>query len=166
MAESRRASEFDQLLSFAQGLADKSGPTVLKYFRKHVAIENKAGPGNFDPVTLADRAAERVISKAVAAAYPWHGIIGEEYGTRNEGSRYQWVIDPIDGTRAFIMGSPMWGTLIGLLDSGTPVLGVLDLPFTSERFWAGEKFTYIRVRDAAPKRLKTRACPRIGARSH
>ena len=161
MVGRQRVSEFDQLLSFAQALADKSGPTVLKYFRKPVSIENKAGTGDFDPVTKADRAAERLISQALTAAYPDHGLNGEEYGRRNEASRYQWVVDPIDGTRAFIMGSPMWGTLIGLLDSGTPILGVLDMPFTAERLWAAEKSTYMRVGGGAPKRMKTRGCPRI-----
>ena len=91
-----------------------------RYFRKPLRVANKAGPAAFDPVTAADRAAERAIRKAVRARFPDHGIVGEEYGTVAAQGRYRWVIDPIDGTRAFIMGSPLWGTLIGLLDGSSP----------------------------------------------
>ncbi len=161
MAGRARANDFQQLLSFAQDLADRSGPVILQHFRKPISIENKAGPGAFDPVTKADRAAERVIGRALKGRFPYHGLIGEEYGARNPESRYQWVVDPIDGTRAFIMGSPLWGTLIGLLDGGVPVLGIMDQPFTGERVWSGEKSSFLRVRDGAPKRIKTRACATI-----
>jgi myo-inositol-1(or 4)-monophosphatase len=78
-----------------------------------------------------------------------------------EGARLRWVIDPIDGTRAFIMGYPLWGTLIGLLDAEKPVLGVMDQPFTGERFWSGANAAYFRAVDGKARRLKTRACPRL-----
>lgn len=134
---------------------------MLQYFRKPVVIENKAGPGAFDPVTKADRAAERAVCKALKAQFPDHGLIGEEYGTRNPHSRYQWVVDPIDGTRSFIMGSPLWGTLIGLLEDGEPVLGLMDQPFTGERIWSDIRASYLRIRDGVSKRIKTRPCPRM-----
>ena len=95
---------------------------------------------DFDPVTAADRAAERAIRKAIAGRYPEHGIVGEEFAQLAGAGRFNWVIDPIDGTRAFITGTPLWGTLIGLLDGDKPVLGLMNQPFTGERFWgAGGK---------------------------
>ena len=153
--------DFHSLLKTAHDLADLSGPAVLPHFRKPVPIDNKAGAGAFDPVTKADRAAERVIAKALKSRYPGHGIVGEEYGSRNGDGRYSWVIDPIDGTRAYIMGSPMWGTLIGLLDNGQPCLGLMDQPFTGERFWSGANSSYVQVRGAPPKKIKTRACAKL-----
>ena len=155
------AEDIHSLLKFAHELADLSGPAVLKHFRKPVSIDNKAAAGAFDPVTKADRAAERVISSTLKSRYPHHGIIGEEYGTRAGSGRFSWVVDPIDGTRAYIMGSPMWGTLIGLLDDGKPCLGIMDQPFTRERFWCGGKASYTRIGDGPAKKIKTRACARL-----
>lgn len=163
MTQRLRPSSFPTLLKFAHELADLSGPAVLKHFRAPVAIDNKAAKGSFDPVTKADRAAERVISQALQARFPDHGIVGEEYGTRDGAGRYNWVVDPIDGTRAFIMGSPLWGTLIGLLDHGKPALGIMDQPFTRERFWSGDKASYMRVGDVPARKIKTRACASLAA---
>lgn len=151
---------FSELLSFAHDLANLSETSVLKYFRKHTAVENKSQRG-FDPVTEADKAAERIIAKTLKSRFPDHSLTGEEFGHVNGSSPYRWVIDPIDGTRAFIMGSPLWGTLIGLLDGDTPVLGLMNQPFTGERYWAGEKASYMRLRDGKPQRIRTRACPRL-----
>ena len=120
-------------LEFAHVLADISGEAILPHFRKPRAVKNKAGLSGFDPVTAADRAAERAIRKAVVQRFPGHGVVGEEYGTIAGEGRYSWMIDPIDGTRAFITGSPLWGTLIGLLDGGIPTLGLMNQPFTGER---------------------------------
>ena len=103
-------------LDFAHILADISGAAILPHFRKPLAVKNKAGLSGFDPVTAADRAAERAIRKAVRQRFPDHGLVGEEFGAIAGKGRYCWLIDPIDGTRAFITGSPLWGTLIGLLD--------------------------------------------------
>ncbi len=141
-------------------LADTSGPVVLRHFRKALTVDNKASGGAFDPVTKADKGAEKAIAKALKQSHPDHALIGEEFGTSGNSS-YQWVVDPIDGTRAFIMGSPMWGTLIGLLKDGEPVLGIMDQPFTGERFWSESKASYVRVRDGKPRRLKTRATARL-----
>ena len=158
MPEKSQPAGFQRQLACAQLLADVSAPIILKHFRKHPAVENKAGGGDFDPVTKADQGAERIIAKTLAKEFPDHGLIGEEYGSTGSGCRFQWIVDPIDGTRAFIMGSPMWGTLIGLLDEGQPVLGLINHPFTNERLWAGQQGAYYRIGDSRPQRLKTRAC--------
>ena len=150
------------MLKCAHDLADLSGPAVLQYFRKPIAVDNKAAGGGFDPVTKADRAAERVIARELKIRFPDHGIVGEEYGSKAGSGRFNWVIDPIDGTRAFIMGSPLWGTLIGLLDNGAPCLGVMDQPFTGERFWSAPNASYmVSSPSGKPKKLKTRACANL-----
>jgi histidinol phosphatase-like enzyme (inositol monophosphatase family) len=155
------ASDFNSLLRCAHELADETGPTVLKYFRRPLKVTNKATGSAFDPVTNADRAAERMIAKVLRTRCPDHGLVGEEFGSRGGSGRFTWIVDPIDGTRAFIMGSPLWGTLIGLLDAGAPCLGVMDQPFTGERFWSGKTASYLRIGDAAPKKIRTRACARL-----
>ena len=143
---------FKALLDMAHALADRSRQAILPYFRKSIAVENKAGRGQYDPVTAADRAAERVISAHLRKHFPDHGITGEEFGDEGLGQRYRWVIDPIDGTRAFITGTPMWGTLIGLLEDDRPLLGVMDQPYTQERFWSDAQFRAFEVgeRKGAP----------------
>ena len=151
---------YDDLIAFAHGVADASGEVIRPYFRAPLDVTNKAASG-FDPVTEADKAAERIIAEAVSARWPDHGFVGEEYGTTRPEARLRWVVDPIDGTRAFIMGWPMWGTLIGLLDGATPVLGMMDQPFTRERYWSAGTASYMRVGDEAPKPIKTRACPKL-----
>lgn len=156
-----RRPSFKTLLDFAHGLADQSAGAILPHFRRTIAIDNKAGRDGFDPVTAADKAAERVIAKAIAAEFPEHGILGEEYGARGATGPMRWVIDPIDGTRAFIMGSPLWGTLIGLLDGDTPVLGLMNQPFTGERVWSESRSARWRTADGKTKTLKTRACARL-----
>lgn len=152
---------FNALLASAHALADLSGDIIRPYFRKSLAVANKGRDGSFDPVTAADRAAERAIRKAVEAQWPEHGVIGEEMGRLREDAQLRWVIDPIDGTRAFIMGAPLWGTLIGLLDADAPVLGLMDQPFTRERFWSGSKSSYLRHGDGKARRITTRDCPRL-----
>jgi histidinol-phosphatase len=149
-------------LEFAHVLADISAGAILPYFRKPLTISNKAGPSAFDPVTAADRAAERAIRKAIVARFPDHGIVGEEFGTIVGKSRYRWLIDPIDGTRAFIMGSPLWGTLIGLMDGPRPILGLMNQPFTGERFWSDGHRAHWRGPGGKARRIKTRACARLG----
>jgi myo-inositol-1(or 4)-monophosphatase len=148
-------------LDFAHALADLSGSAILPYFRRALVVKDKSGGAGFDPVTAADRAAERTMRKAIAQRFPDHGILGEEFAAVAGAGRYQWVLDPIDGTRAFIMGSPLWGTLIGLVDSGTPVLGLVDQPFTRERFWGNSGTARLRGPDGKTRRLKTRACSNL-----
>ena len=122
-----------EFAAFADTLADAARPIVSKYFRTAVDIIDKSDES---PVTVADREAEAAIRALIEETYPDHGIFGEEYGTVREDSRYVWVLDPIDGTRAFITGLPIFGTLIALADNGVPVLGILDQPILKER-WLG-----------------------------
>jgi myo-inositol-1(or 4)-monophosphatase len=148
-------------LDFAHVLADISGQAILPYFRKRLTVKNKAGLSGFDPVTAADRAAERAIRKAVVRRFPSHGVVGEEYGTIAGEGRYSWVIDPIDGTRAFITGSPLWGTLIGLMDGASATLGLMNQPFTGERFWSEGRQALWRGANGKARRIRTRACARL-----
>jgi myo-inositol-1(or 4)-monophosphatase len=148
-------------LDFAHLLADISGAAILPYFRRRLTVRNKAGASGYDPVTTADRAAERVIRKAITEKFPDHGLVGEEFGAIAGKGRYQWLIDPIDGTRAFITGSPLWGTLIGLLEEGKPALGLVNQPFTGERFWSDGGKARARGPDGAVRGIRTRACARL-----
>ena len=154
-------TQFKPLLSLAHDLADRSRAVILPQFRKPLDVANKAGAQAFDPVTKADRAAERAIAKLIRERAPDHGLVGEEYGRERQEAPYQWVVDPIDGTRSFITGSPLWGTLIGLLREGEPVLGLMDQPFTAERFWSDRTAAYLAVGTTKPRRIRTRACPRL-----
>jgi myo-inositol-1(or 4)-monophosphatase len=101
------------------------------------------------------------MSRLLADAYPEHGLVGEEHGSRPGAGRYTWVIDPIDGTKGFMVGSPMWGTLIGLLDRGEPLLGMMNQPFTGERIWSGPGASSWRQPDGRVRRIKVRACPAL-----
>jgi histidinol phosphatase-like enzyme (inositol monophosphatase family) len=147
---------FDVLLDTAHRLANAASKVTLPYFRNSGDVDHKGGV-LFDPVTAADRGAETAIRDILARDFPAHGIVGEEFGIVNEGAEYVWILDPIDGTRAFILGLPLWGTLIGLRHEGKPLLGVMDQPFTGERFWNDSRTTWYR----GPKgleRCKTRTC--------
>ncbi|MBL4597153.1 MAG: histidinol-phosphatase [Robiginitomaculum sp.] len=115
---------------------------------------------NFDPVTAADRAAEQVIRNLIQAQFPDHGIRGEEFDDHPACSEYTWVIDPIDGTRAFISGLPVWGILIGLLCKDTPLIGVMDQPLTGERFVGGPHGAFLQHHgQQTPMRVRT--CPEL-----
>lgn len=160
-AKSAANPAFQTLLDFAHLLADRSAEATLPQFRKGLSVDNKGSGRDYDPVTAADRDAETVISELVKSRFPEHGLIGEEFGVHNENAQIKWVIDPIDGTRAFIMGTPLWGTLIGLLDNGAPLLGVMDQPFTRERFWSASHCTHLRTHDGLVSQLRTRNCAQI-----
>lgn len=114
--------------------ADAAATRTLPLFRTILAIDNKYEVG-FDPVTEADRAAETAIRAVIAEAFPDHAIIGEEWGSSGD-SPYTWIIDPIDGTRAFISGAPVWGTLIGFAHDGVAIAGIMSQPFIGETFLA------------------------------
>jgi histidinol phosphatase-like enzyme (inositol monophosphatase family) len=131
-AEDRLTAE---VLAFAHRLADAAGAAIMPHYRKGIAARDKSDGGRFDPVTAADRAAEQAIRDLIAGKYPSHGIIGEEFGSDNTEAEFVWVLDPIDGTKSFITAIPVWGSLIGLLCEGRPLLGVSDHPFLRERFW-------------------------------
>jgi inositol-phosphate phosphatase/L-galactose 1-phosphate phosphatase/histidinol-phosphatase len=120
-------------VALAQALVDQSGGVLRRYFRQPLAIEAKA---DLSPVTIADREVETLVRSAIEAAFPDHGILGEEFGAVRADAEYVWVIDPIDGTKSFMTGKATFGTLIALTRRGRPILGVIDQPITRER-WVG-----------------------------
>ena len=151
------------LMRFAHELADASGQAIARHFRTTLAIANKADGDAYDPVTTADRAAERVIRRLLKARFPEHGLVGEEYGTILGRGPYRWFIDPIDGTRSFITGSPLWGTLIGLMQDERPLLGLMNQPFTGERVWSDGRRSRWRGPRGRTATLSTRACAGLSA---
>ena len=149
----------DKMIAFAHRLADASGAVIRPFFRQRIDVTHKAGVHAFDPVTEADRGAERAIRAIIERDRPQDAILGEEYGEKSAGlsaNQWRWVLDPVDGTRAFITGRHEWGSLIALEHDGTPVLGILDQPVLGERFLGvngrsvlleGEKRTLLHVRE-------------------
>lgn len=125
-----------EFLEFALELTEQAGRVILPFFRTDLEVENKLSDGRFDPVTEADRAAEMVIRRGIQKMFPEHGVLGEEFGF-SQGNGLTWVIDPIDGTRAFMAGMLHWGVLLALFDGQRPILGVMHQPFTRE-FFAGD----------------------------
>ena len=127
------------LIRTAHALADAARPETLRHFRTGIATDDKGpGPGGrFDPVTEADRAAERAMRAVLARERPDDGIRGEEYGTQVGTSGLTWVLDPIDGTRGYISGTPTWGVLIAVSDDDGPFYGIIDQPYIGERFCGG-----------------------------
>ncbi len=136
--------DIDDFIGFAHRLADISGGVIMPLFRRPQSVDDKSQGGSFDPVTAADRGAERAIRDEITRHFPDHGIIGEEYGVHNQQAEFCWTLDPIDGTRSFIMGLPIWGTLIGLSHRGRPLIGLMDQPFTEERFWGDGETSHFR----------------------
>jgi len=145
-----------ELEEFALELARTAGGIAQAHFRRPHSVDNKAETG-FDPVTAADRAIERVLRAAIVERYPSHGIVGEEETGRSATSAYTWYIDPIDGTRAFVMGSPLWGTLIGVTHAGVPLFGLLCQPILEEVFFGGPAGSWL-VQADKRERLATSAC--------
>lgn len=150
-------SELDARLAFAHRLADAARAVIRPYFRRRIDVTDKGSKGFFDPVTDADKGAERVMRDMIANTYPADGIIGEEYGERSGDSGFVWVLDPVDGTRAFIAGQPLWGVLIALEQNGVPVVGMLDQPILDERFTGVGGVTEFR-NPSSTERLQTRPC--------
>lgn len=120
-------------LNFAHELADVAREVTLSYFRQGVAIENKADDS---PVTIADKQTEQLLRDKIALRFPQHGITGEEQSAKHGAGEYEWILDPIDGTRSFISGYPLYGTLICLLKNGEPIVAIIDMPAQDERFFA------------------------------
>lgn len=125
--------DFDDALGFANRVADEAGQVAMGHFRRGLAVERK---GDDSPVTIADRSIESLIRARIAESFPDHGIYGEEEGVENLDRRHVWVVDPIDGTKSFITGHPLFGGLLALLEDGKPRLGQIDMPATGER-WCG-----------------------------
>ncbi len=149
-------------IPFVEDLATISGEAILPFFRTSLGTEDKNKGGAFDPVTEADRAAETAMRRVIGASFPEHGIIGEEFGPHNPDAEFVWVLDPIDGTKSFISGMPVWGTLIGLQHNGQPCYGMMHQPFTRERFSGDGRAAQWRGLGAngkpAERKLHTRAC--------
>jgi len=151
--------DIPRLLAFADKLADAARAAILPFFRAEHSCEDKGG-GRFDPVTDADKAAERAMLALIEREFPEHGVLGEEYGERRGRSDYQWILDPIDGTCAFISGLPTWGVLIGLYHAGRPLIGVMDQPYLDERYRGWNEGANVTARGAT-KALSARACAGI-----
>ena len=126
-------TELDTWVAAAEAAADVAGAVIRPFFRAPLQAAQKE---DRSPVTIADRTAEQAMRAVLAERFPGHGILGEEFGIDRPDARLLWVLDPIDGTRAFLTGRPSFGTLVALLQDGVPVLGVIDQPVTGER-WVG-----------------------------
>ena len=145
-----------ELEGFALELAHTAGGIAEAYFRSNFAVDNKDERG-FDPVTSADHAIEKVLRETIHSTYPDHGIVAEESGTTAAESEYCWYIDPIDGTRAFLMGSPLWGTLVGLTVRNKPVFGLMSQPILGELFLGSDGGSWL-IRSDRRQRLAASGC--------
>jgi len=141
-------------IALAEALADAARGIIRGYFRRKIGVDDK---GDLTPVTVADREAEAAMRALIEERFPAHGIIGEEHGRSREDAEWVWVLDPIDGTKSFISGIPLFGTLIALTRRGRPVLGVIDQPILGER-WLGAAGRATTL-NGAP--VRTRPCPAL-----
>lgn len=146
--------------AFVDRMADASGEAILPFFRTSLGVEDKGGSRGFDPVTAADKAGESVMRALIRQTFPEHGVIGEEHGEHATDAEYVWVLDPIDGTRSFILGLPIWGTLIGLTRRGAPCFGLMHQPYIGEKFSGDGVTATFRGRNG-PRKLRTRPCARL-----
>ena len=147
-------------VAFIERLATSSGETILPFFRTSLGIDNKLAGSGFDPVTEADRAAEAAMRKLISTHFPQHGIVGEEFGNERADAEYVWVLDPIDGTKSFIGGFPVWGTLIALLHNGVPAFGMMHQPYIRERF-SGDNGAARYRGPNGERQLAVRRCPSL-----
>ena len=143
-----------RFVELANALADAARPIAARYFRTPVEIDDKT---DNSPVTIADREAETAMRDLLTRHVPEHGVFGEEHGAVRTDAEYVWVLDPIDGTKAFITGLPIFGTLVALLHRGKPVLGIIDQPILKERWLGvdGQRSTF----NGQP--ISVRACPSL-----
>jgi len=148
--------DLDTFLALALRLADAAGEVIQPYFRKPIAVIDKP---DLTPVTAADRAAEETMRGLIEARFPEHGILGEEFGRAREGAEFIWTLDPIDGTKSFISGVPLFGTLIALTRDRRPIVGVIDQPISRER-WVGASGRQTTLNGAA---IRCRPCPVLAA---
>jgi len=150
-----RVAVATEFVDLARRLTEVSRPILRRYYRKTLDIIDKADES---PVTKADRECEAALRATINAAFPTHGIIGEEFGAERADAEHVWVLDPLDGTRSFITGRPLFGTLIALTRGGKPVLGVIDMPILSDLFLgvAGQPSTL------NGEVIKSRACGKLG----
>ena len=155
------APRLAELDAFCLELNRAAAGAILPLFRGAHGLSNKFEvTGGFDPVTEADKGAERAIRALISERYPDHGVIGEEYGEDRPDAEFVWVLDPVDGTRAFIAGLPLWCTLIGLRHEGQPVLGSIGQSYLGE-IYIGHAGGSRLVTAAGERPLKVRTCPRL-----
>ena len=157
----RSAARLAELESFLLELNAAAGRITLPLFASDVGVDNKAGDGAaFDPVTAADRGAEVEIRRLIASRFPDHGVIGEEYGEDRPDREFVWILDPVDGTRAFVAGLPLWTHLIGLRFQGAPLLGLIGQPCLDEVYLGSPSGSRLITR-GQQRPLRVRACPRL-----
>ena len=152
-----RLAEFD---TFLVELNRTSASVILPLFRAEHGMQDKGPEGAFDPVTAADRGAEAAIRRLIGQHFPDHGVIGEEFGEDRPGAEFVWVVDPIDGTRGFVAGLPLWTTLIALRHQGEPVLGSIGQPYLGELFIGSQAASRLMARGTT-RALKVRTCARL-----
>jgi len=146
--------------SFAIELAAEAAKVTLPFFRGDYSEQNKAGPGDFDPVTEADRGAEAALRRLIGERYPDHGVIGEEYGQDRPDAEHVWILDPIDGTRAFIAGLPVWTTLIALRGGGRSIVGAISQPYVGELFLGGPSGAVL-ISRGQTRSIRVRECAHL-----
>ena len=154
--------EKQSLLKDARNIVVEAGKITNSYFKKKLIIENKQ-ENAFNPVTVADKLTEKKIREMLEKLYPDDAIVGEEFGKKEGLTDFTWIIDPIDGTKAFISGIPTWGILLSLVRNNEPILGVIYQPFTGEIFWGGfgQSFKQMGVMTGNPQSLSVRKCEKI-----
>jgi len=148
--------DISEYLQFAESLVRRVGRELLSRFRTELVVDDKSLGHGFDPVTDVDKKVERLMRDAIARQYPTHGIVGEEYDDQ-VGNNLTWIIDPIDGTRAFMTGMLHWGTLLGLSEGTRPIIGTMYQPFADELFW-GNSTEAGHLRGKKQTTLHTRPC--------
>ncbi|MBF8269652.1 MAG: putative inositol mono-phosphatase (suhB-like) [Gammaproteobacteria bacterium] len=149
-------TELQDMLTFARQTITAAGAIALQYFRVPLNVENKAGGGRFDPVTRADREIESYIRERISTTYPEHALVGEEAGMRTGRDNYRWFIDPIDGTKAYISGMPLWGILLGLMEADACRFGLMYQPYLQELYVGSEQGAYL-CKGANTHAMTTRA---------
>ncbi len=145
----------EEYKKFAKKLADASARIINNYYRTKIQIEVKE---DLSPVTLADKKSEEAMRELIMKEYPGHGILGEEFGNYNPEAEFKWILDPIDGTKSFICGTPLFGTLIALLKNGDPVLGAINLPVLNE-FLIGDNYSA----ELNNKKVRVRNCDSLSS---
>lgn len=154
--------EKQSLFKDAIDIVLEAGTIANSFFKKNLIIINKEEDA-FNPVTVADKSVEKKIREMLEKLYPDDGIVGEEYGKKQGSTDFTWIIDPIDGTKAFISGIPTWGILLSLIANNEPVLGVIYQPFTGELFWGGfgQSFKKTSIKKGNPQSINVRKCEDI-----
>ena len=154
------STDVRQLLEFAVQITEAAAPIALRYFRAPLEVQNKRSGNGFDPVTQADREVETFFRREIGQRFPEHGILGEEHGETPGSSRFRWIIDPIDGTRAFISGATAWGTLLAVAHDDTPIVGVVHVPYLHETFYGSRDGAWMK-HGGQLRRLATRPTARL-----